>query len=48
VAGLRRQAERGGMWLDGGGGKETNNVAPFEPGIPDLGRRGPCDQQVVT
>ena len=40
MAGLRCQAERGGMWLDGGGGKETDDVAPFELGIPDLGHRG--------
>jgi len=42
VEGLKWQAECGRMW-DGGGGKGTDDVAPFEPRIPDLGRHGPCD-----
>jgi len=46
VAGLKWQAGRG-MW-DGGGGKGTDDVALFEPRIPDLGCHGPCDCQVVT
>ena len=28
----------GGMWRDSGGGKETNNVAAFEPVLLNLGR----------
>ena len=47
MEGLRWRAEHGGMW-DGGGGKGTDDVAPFEPRIPDLGRCGLRDRQVVT
>ena len=39
--GDRRRAGCGGMWQDGGGGKETDDVAAFEPALLDLGRRGP-------
>jgi hypothetical protein len=31
-----------------GGRKESGDVAALEPRIPDLGRRGPLDRQVVT
>jgi len=43
VEGLRWRAESGGMW-DGGGGKGTDDMALFEPRIPDLGCHGLCDR----
>jgi len=38
------QRERDGC----GGRKQSSDVAALEPRIPDLGRRGPWDRQVVT
>jgi hypothetical protein len=46
----------GGGWQCGmqrdrdrcGGRKQSGDVAALEPRIPDLGRRGPWDRQVVT
>ena len=40
----RMQRERDGC----GGRKQSGDVAALEPRIPDLGRRGPWDRQVVT
>jgi len=31
----------GGMWWDGGGGKETNDMAAIEPVLLNLGHHGP-------
>jgi len=40
----RMQRERDGC----GGRKQSGDMAALEPRIPDLGRRGPWDWQVVT
>ena len=42
LGGDGRRAGCGGMWRDGGGGKQTDDVAAFEPALLDLERRGPC------
>jgi hypothetical protein len=43
----RNGAERGGMRRDGGGGKETDDVAVFEPTLLDLGSGGPRGRRWV-
>lgn len=40
-SGVWRRAGCGGMWRDGGGGKETDDVAVLEPALLDLAICGP-------
>ena len=40
--GVQDAAGCGRMWQDGGGGKQTDDVAVFELALLDLERRRPC------